>query len=107
MKIGRLFRRQPWRGVAHELYATIVIQARRPEFYLRCAVPDTPDGRFDAKAYRDRSGIGRNVTIEVLEFLDRAGLTRRRGDVREIVAPAASLFGAAGNGATSDTASRG
>ena len=50
MKIGRLFRRQPWRGVAHELYATIVIQARRPEFYLRCAVPDTPDGRFDAIA---------------------------------------------------------
>jgi selenocysteine-specific elongation factor len=56
---------------------------------------EAPDGLFDARAYRDRSGIGRNVTIEVLEFFDRAGLTRRRGDGRELIAPAASVFGSA------------
>ena len=50
MKLGRLFRRPRWRGIAHELYAAIVLQARRPEFYARCVVPDTPDGRFDAIA---------------------------------------------------------
>ncbi len=31
---------------------------------------------FDAAAYRDKSGIGRNLTIQVLEFLDRSGFTR-------------------------------
>ncbi|HPU53940.1 MAG TPA: SelB C-terminal domain-containing protein, partial [Burkholderiaceae bacterium] len=45
-------------GVAHRLAAS------------------SPDGSFDAAAYRDASGIGRNLTIEVLEFLDRAGVTR-------------------------------
>ena len=36
----------------------------------------SPDGSFDAASYRDASGIGRNLSIEVLEFLDRAGVTR-------------------------------
>lgn len=43
---------------------------------------DAPDGSFDAAAYRDASGIGRNLTIEVLEFLDRAGITRFAGSRR-------------------------
>ena len=37
---------------------------------------ESEDGVFDAAAYRDRSGIGRNVTIEVLEFMDRVRITR-------------------------------
>lgn len=37
---------------------------------------EAEDGSFGAAAYRDRSGIGRNLTIEVLEFLDRQGYTR-------------------------------
>ena len=37
---------------------------------------------FDAKTFRDQSGIGRNITIEVLEYLDSAGYTRRVGDRR-------------------------
>jgi selenocysteine-specific elongation factor len=36
----------------------------------------TPQQGFDAAAFRDKSGIGRNLTIQVLEFLDRNGLTR-------------------------------
>lgn len=32
---------------ATRLYQTIVDQARRPEFYLRCGVPDTQTGRFE------------------------------------------------------------
>lgn len=35
----------------------------------------SPDGRFDAATFRDASGIGRNLTIQVLEYLDRAGVT--------------------------------
>ncbi|MGM0569990.1 selenocysteine-specific translation elongation factor [Marinobacter sp.] len=34
-----------------------------------------PTGAFDARAYRDRSGIGRRLTVSVLEYLDRAGVT--------------------------------
>jgi len=51
------------------------------------------DGRFDAKTFRDRSGIGRNLTIQVLEYFDGAGFTRRIGDTRIVVRRAADLFG--------------
>ena len=34
-------------GRAQALYAALVKQARQPEFYLGCGVPDTVDGRFE------------------------------------------------------------
>ena len=37
------------------------------------------EGRFDAAGYRDRTGIGRNLTVQVLEFLDAAGISRFDG----------------------------
>ena len=40
---------------------------------------------FDAAAFRDRSGIGRNLTIEVLEFMDRVRITRYAGGKRRLV----------------------
>lgn len=52
----------------------------------------SPDGMFDARAFRDASGIGRNVAIQVLEFFDGLGLTRREGDARRIHRPAAEVF---------------
>lgn len=51
-----------------------------------------PDGMFDARAFRDASGIGRNVAIQVLEFFDDLGLTRREGDARRLHRPAAEVF---------------
>ena len=61
---------------------------------LAAALADeSPDGSFTAAAFKDRSGIGRNLTIEVLEYLDRIGATRRDGDARVIVRGAAELFG--------------
>lgn len=45
-----------------------------------------PEG-FPARVYRDRSELGRNLTIEVLEYLDQAGYTRRAGDLRKMRAP--------------------
>jgi selenocysteine-specific elongation factor len=42
------------------------------------------DGGFDAAGYRDASGIGRNLTIEVLEFLDRSGVTVFAGNRRRL-----------------------
>ena len=54
---------------------------------------ESPDGSFTAAAFKDRSGIGRNVAIEVLEYLDRVGATRRAGDARVITRSLAELFG--------------
>ncbi len=50
------------------------------------------DGGFEARDFRDQAGIGRNLTIEVLEFFDAQGLTRRDGDRRWLAQPAARLF---------------
>ena len=46
---------------------------------------ESADGCFDAAGYRNRSGIGRNLTIQVLEFLDRSGVTRLAGDKRRML----------------------
>ncbi len=50
-------------------------------------------GRVSAAAFRDASGIGRNLAIEVLEFFDKARFTRRVGDAREVIRPADEAFG--------------
>ena len=65
---------------------------RLAEAAERLAAADR-DGRFDAKAFRDETGIGRNLTIQVLEYFDGAGLTRRIGDARMVVRRAEDLFG--------------
>jgi selenocysteine-specific elongation factor len=53
----------------------------------------SPEGRFTAAEFKDHSGIGRNLTIEVLEYLDRVGITRRDGDARTVLRDAAAVFG--------------
>lgn len=50
-------------------------------------------GKFTAAAFRGESGIGRNLAIEILEHFDKAGFTKRQGDVRTIVKPASQIFG--------------
>jgi selenocysteine-specific elongation factor len=52
-----------------------------------------PDSGFTAAAFRDRSGIGRNLTIEVLEYLDAIGVTRRVGEGRVVVRSGTEVFG--------------
>jgi selenocysteine-specific elongation factor len=57
------------------------------------ALAKTADqGRVTAAAFRDRSGLGRNLSIEVLEFFDRVRFTRRVGDARVVLAPASEAF---------------
>ncbi|MDB5822676.1 MAG: hypothetical protein JWR21_1380 [Herminiimonas sp.] len=50
---------------------------------------------FTAADYRDASGLGRNLAIEVLEFFDNSGLTCRHGESRTVIADA-SIFPDAG-----------
>jgi selenocysteine-specific elongation factor len=40
---------------------------------------------FTVKEYRDVSGIGRNLCIEILEYFDGQGITQRLGDKRKIL----------------------
>jgi len=54
---------------------------------------EASDGLFTAALFRDRSGVGRNLTIEIIEHFDRAGFTRRVGEARRIVRPADEAFG--------------
>jgi len=44
-----------------------------------------PDGRFEVIPFRDRSGIGRNLSIQVLEYFDRMRITRFVGERRSMV----------------------
>jgi len=46
---------------------------------------------FTVKEFRDRSGLGRNMSIDVLEFMDSKGYTRRNGDTRSVVGDRATL----------------
>jgi selenocysteine-specific elongation factor len=55
---------------------------------------DQGEAGFDARSYRDATGIGRNLTIDVLEYFDAVGLTRRRGEVRHTIQSSESVFGA-------------
>ena len=42
-------------------------------------------GPFTVRNFRDATGVGRNVVIEVLEHFDRTGFARRTADTRTII----------------------
>jgi selenocysteine-specific elongation factor len=69
---GRLVRVAPNRCYLPQTVVELVAQARQ----LAAA---SADGMLDAAGYRDRTGIGRNLTVQVLEFFVREGLTRFDG----------------------------
>jgi len=51
------------------------------------AVVVAADGVAKAASFRDRIGVGRKVAIQILEFFDRVGYTRRIGDDHRIIQP--------------------
>ncbi len=53
---------------------------------------DATIGLFSAAQFRDRLDNGRKVAILILEFLDRHGVTIRRGDLRRINPRRLNLF---------------
>lgn len=64
-------------------------------FYTRAAVADLAeiareladrDGKALAAPFRDRIGTGRKIAIQILEFFDRIGYSRRIGDEHRIFA---------------------
>jgi len=71
----------------------------RPDGLLRLAeivehlAKEHEQGVVTVKAFRDRSDIGRNLTIEVLEYFDRIKLTQRIGEARKLLRPARGAVG--------------
>jgi selenocysteine-specific elongation factor len=61
--------------------------------FVEALVAADPAGQFSVKAYRDKAAIGRNAAIEILEYFDRVGYTRRLDQVRQIRKPATEAFG--------------
>ncbi len=43
-----------------------------------------PGGQFTPAQFRDASGLGRSLAMEILECLDRLGITQRMGDTRKM-----------------------
>ena len=67
----------------------LVVRVSKTRFFLPAALRRLEEiaraeaqssGAITAAAFRDRSGIGRNAAIEVLEYFDRIKFTRRVGD---------------------------
>jgi selenocysteine-specific elongation factor len=56
-------------------------------------VEQEPGVEFSATQLRDRLDNGRKVAIQILEFLDRHGVTLRHGDLRRINKHRIDLFG--------------
>jgi selenocysteine-specific elongation factor len=49
-------------------------------------------GPFTVRAFRDASGLGRNLAIDVLEHMDSGGYTRRQENVRHVVGDLSRLL---------------
>lgn len=78
------------------------VQIARNRFYLPDCLRRLADmaesianaadaGAVSVAAFRERSGIGRNLAIEILEYFDRVGFTRRAGEHRRILKSASAI----------------
>ena len=69
-----------------------------PEFVLVLAeimetlVAQRPDGNVTVASFRDNAGIGRNLSVEVLEFFDKVKFTRRVGAGHLVNCAASNVF---------------
>lgn len=84
----------------------LLIRVSKTRFYLPAMVRKLEElaleearasGAITAAAFRDRSQIGRNLAIEVLEFFDRIKFTRRAGDRHLLLVRAAEIQGRSPN----------
>jgi selenocysteine-specific elongation factor len=69
-----------------------VFQIAHDHFFTREAVLElaeiarnlAQDGRLEAAIFRDHTGVGRKLSIQILEFFDRVGFTRRTRDSHQL-----------------------
>ena len=102
----RLFQRTRRRDSVAALYDIIVAQARKPEFYVHCGVPDTVDGRFDMivlhaflvlRRLKERHRDTAQALLEVIfDDMDRSLREMGAGDLgvsRRVKTMAKALYG--------------
>jgi hypothetical protein len=74
-------------------HAGDAVRVGEDRFYLRSTIDEfvvvargvaagAPQGRFTLARFRDDAGIGRALAAQVLEAMDRLGVTQRIGDAR-------------------------
>ncbi len=78
----------------HCRYHGLLIQVSPRHFFLPNAIEnlftlvretvDANGGEISVRQFRDASGLGRNLCIEILEYFDRDGRTVRQGDSRKL-----------------------
>ena len=51
------------------------------------------DGLFSISDFRDEISMGRNFTIDVLEYFDQVGFTIREGNLRRLRQPTSNVLG--------------
>jgi len=74
--------------------AGMIVEIAPDQFFLRSAILDSArvaaalsvetGGAFTAAQFRDRLGNGRQLAIQILDYLDRRGVTLRKGDTRRL-----------------------
>ena len=74
----------------HYLPETIMQLA---EFTEKIATETAESDGFSVIQFRDASSIGRNLCIEILEYFDRVGFTRREGNSRFVRTEKENIFG--------------
>ncbi len=74
---GEIVRLTPERFVLRETLSALAGECR-------ATAAQRPDHAFSVGDYRDRIGTGRGLAIEILEELDRIGVTSRRGNLRTV-----------------------
>ncbi len=84
-RLGRVVRLSPNR------FAPMSAVRRLADIAAALASEDE-SGRLSVGTFRDRTGVGRNLAIELLEFFDRVKFTRRVGDTRKVLRPASEIF---------------
>ncbi|AVO50046.1 selenocysteine-specific translation elongation factor [Melaminivora suipulveris] len=86
--LASLARRGEAFQVVKDLYYPTATLERLAAIARTC---ETSPGGLQAAAFRDASGLGRKRAIQVLEFFDRVGFTRRVRDAH-LLRPGAALF---------------
>jgi selenocysteine-specific elongation factor len=88
--LASLARRGEAFQVVRDLYYPLATIERLAALARDCL--DGPEG-LQAASFRDATGLGRKRAIQLLEFFDRVGFTRRVKDTH-LLRPDTSLFGA-------------
>ena len=83
--LGRLASRGEAYRIAHDHYFLPPTVKRLA--HVAATVAEA-GGVVRAAPFRDRIGVGRKVAIQILEFFDRVGYTRRHGDAHRVIQPA-------------------